>query len=292
MPEEKHRDRWDKLQILLDPVGKAITALVVVWFGFFGNRVLQEDQKRRAFVELMSRREEADNNLRKDMFGKVIDQFVAPNKTELEARILNLELLAYNFHESIDLGPLLKRVYAESLTDKRATRRERKRLQKLAQDIVLRQVDALQEASCIKTGDVHFEELNKSQVMTGVIQFSCPKTQELPAKWFNVDVMTNPATTDLRTQTEVEVVLSVRPSEKAADQERRLEFAVSPFDFPLIDNVRLENRSRVSVAMTRVDDGGVTLSLVYFPGSRTSVKDKPFNDEIMRTLEEAAPIRR
>ena len=128
--------------------------------------------------------------------------------------------------------------------------------------------------------------------MTGVIRFACEQTKELPAKWFNVDVMTNPTTTDLRTQTEVEVVLSVRPSEKAADQERRLEFAVSPFDFPLIDNVRLENRSRVSVAMTRVDDGGVTLSLVYFPGSRTSVKDKPFNDEILRTLEDATPIRR
>ena len=259
---------------------------MVVWLGFYGNSVLQEDQKRRAYVELMSRREEADNNLRKDMFGKVIDQFVGPGKTDLKPRILNLELLAYNFHESIDLGPLLKQVYTESITDPQATRKERRRLQKLAQDIVLREVDALQETSCIGKGVVYFEDLERDQVKTNVIRFGCQATSELPAKWFNVDVMTNPATTDLRTQTEVEVVLSVRPSEQAQDQERRLEFAVSPFDFPLIDNVRLENRSRVSVVMTRVDDGGVTLTLVYFPGSRSSVKDKPFNDEVLRTLEE------
>jgi hypothetical protein len=99
--------------------------------------------------------------------------------------------------------------------------------------------------------------------------------------------MTNPETTDLRTQTEVEAVLSIRPREDAQDQEKRIEFTISPFDFPLIDNVRLENRSRVSIVMTRVDDGGVTLTLVYFPGSRTSVKDKPFNDEVIKTLEEA-----
>ncbi|MBL8176818.1 MAG: hypothetical protein JNK48_19230, partial [Bryobacterales bacterium] len=53
-----------------------------------------------------------------------------------------------------------------------------------------------------------------------------------------------------------------------------------------IDNVRLEDRSRVSVVMTRLDEGGVTLSLVYFPGSRTSLKDKPFHDEVLRTLED------
>ena len=34
----------------------------------------------------------------------------------------------------------------------------------------------------------------------------------------------------------------------------------------MIDNVRLgEGGGRVSMVMTRVDDGGVTLALVYFP---------------------------
>src|SRR6476661_958241 len=116
MPESKQRDWWDKLQILLDPLGKLFTAVLVVYLGYMGNSFLQEDQKRRAYVELLSRREEADGNLRKDMFGKVIDQFVAQDKKKgaLENRILNLELLAYNFHESIDLGPLLKQVYEQS----------------------------------------------------------------------------------------------------------------------------------------------------------------------------------
>jgi hypothetical protein len=55
----------------------------------------------------------------------------------------------------------------------------------------------------------------------------------------------------------------------------------------MIDNVRLGNGGgRVSIVMTRVDDGGVTLALVYFPDSRTSLKDKPFHDEVLKALEQ------
>ena len=72
-------------------------------------------------------------------------------------------------------------------------------------------------------------------------------------------------------------------------KEEQFEFTVSPFDFPLIDNVRLGGGGgRVSVVMTRVDDGGVTLALVYFPDSRTSLRDKPFSDEVLKTLESAS----
>jgi len=286
MPDApKPRDTWDKVQVLLDPIGKILTALLVVALGYFGNRALENDQKRRAYVELMSTREQADNNLRKDMFSKVIDQFIGQKAAGLEPRILNLELLAYNFHESIDLGPLLKQVYAESLATN-ATQTQRKRLQRLAQDIVSREVDTLQETACVLKTDINFEELQQTQVMPHVIRGTCPLTPELHSKWFNVDVMTNPQTTDLKLQTEVDVVLSIRTAAEAEEQEKEVQFAVSPFDFPLIDNTRLDNRSRVSLVMTRVDDGGVTLTLVYFPGSRSSVKDRPYQDEVIQSLSE------
>lgn len=61
---------------------------------------------------------------------------------------------------------------------------------------------------------------------------------------------------------------------------------VSPFDFPMIDNVRLGDGGRVSMVMTRVDDGGISLALVYFPDTRTSLKDRPFHDEVLRALEQ------
>jgi hypothetical protein len=288
--DTKPRDYWDKLEILLDPIGKILTAVLVVLLGYYGNRALQQDQKRRAFVELLSQREQADGNLRKDMFSKVIDQFVAPTGSTLENRILNLELLAYNFHESIDLGPLLKQVYVQSWTDAQATSRQRKRLQNLAQEIVSRELVALTEAGCAKEAQVDFDQLEKTLVQPNFIRLEdCAARQGLPAKRFRADVMTNPQSTDLRKQTEVDVVLSVlSPSanRNSSGKQERFEFTVSPFDFPMIDNVRLGDGGRVSMVMTRVDDGGISLALVYFPDTRTSLKDRPFHDEVLRALEQ------
>jgi hypothetical protein len=307
MADIKPRDRWDKLAILLDPLGKILTAMVVVFLGYFGNKALEADQRRRAYVELLSRREEADNNLRKDMFAKVIDQFVTPGNKDLESRILNLQLLAYNFHESIDLGPLLKQIYTQSVEDTHATSRQRKRLQNLAQEIVSRELGSLREASCTKEGEVRFDDLESSanQVRPKFLSTVCAERRGLPARRFVADVMSNPQVTSLRQQTEVDVVLRVwsgvsrqrsiplGQGAKASDEpDDRMEFTVSPFDFPMIDNVRLGGAGgRVSIVMSRVDDGGVTLTLVYFPDSRTSLRDKPFQDEVLKALDDASTPR-
>ena len=40
------------------------------------------------------------------MFTSIIDTFLKPQAPSLDVRILNLELLAYNFHESLNLKPL------------------------------------------------------------------------------------------------------------------------------------------------------------------------------------------
>ncbi|MBL8173069.1 MAG: hypothetical protein JNK48_00280, partial [Bryobacterales bacterium] len=205
--EKKPRDRWDKLQILLT----GLMPLALFALGYWGNNALQEDQRRRAYVELLSRREEAESNLRKDMFAKVIEQFVGTGKGDLDTRVLNLELLAYNFHESIDLEPLLKHVYVQAQTDRQATSEQRKRLQRLAQDIAGRELEALRESGCVKEGYVEFDTLEREKQALNVIEVACGAAgSHLPAKWFRVDVTTNPEAADMRKQTEVDVVLSVR----------------------------------------------------------------------------------
>jgi len=156
----------DRLRAVLDVGDKILIPITVCLLGFFGNSILEEDQKRRAFVELLSRREEADSNLRKDMFSKVIDQFVGEKGAKLEARdpgsietrILYLELLVNNFHESIDLGPLLKQVYGE-VAGQSKFKSQRKRLQKLAEDIVARELDSLRGVSCHASAPVDLDPI-------------------------------------------------------------------------------------------------------------------------------------
>lgn len=90
--------------------------------------------------------------------------------------------------------------------------------------------------------------------------------------------------TDTRTQTEMDTHMSVWRDSPSSQPERVTTFSVNPFDFPMIDNVRLPDATRVAVALTRVDDTSAEVTAIYFPGTRTSLKDRPYHDEVMQNL--------
>src|SRR5438093_6036327 len=104
---DKPRDGWDKLAIILQPLGGLLTAVAVTAVGIRGSPVLNRrqalDTNARLYSELMSRREESESSLRKDMFVSIIQSFLKPGSGDLDSKVLNLELLAYNFHESLNL---------------------------------------------------------------------------------------------------------------------------------------------------------------------------------------------
>ncbi len=88
----------------------AVATLTVTFLTLFTNCMIQSSQRKelkaRLYTELMTRREEAESGLRKDMFKSIITSFLEPDAASLEGKVLNLELLAYNFHGSLDLKPL------------------------------------------------------------------------------------------------------------------------------------------------------------------------------------------
>src|SRR5512140_2146759 len=127
MEEEEHkRDAWDKVAMILQAGGGLLTAVTVALIGFIGSNYLKDRESAdtasrekmqaneanvRIYTELMSKREEAESALRKDMFVSIIQSFLRPGSASLDERVLNLELLSYNFHESLNLKPLF--VYLE-----------------------------------------------------------------------------------------------------------------------------------------------------------------------------------
>src|SRR5262245_36665112 len=107
----------------------------------------------------MGKREEADTSLRKDMFNSAIKTFAESNPQTLDREVLDLELLAYNFHESIDLGPLFKDVYRRVEEDDASGKKGGKygdRLERLAKDVIDRQLTTLEPQGKLDA-DVYFE---------------------------------------------------------------------------------------------------------------------------------------
>jgi hypothetical protein len=108
------------------------------------------EQKTRLYAELMSKREEADSALRKDMFGKVFDKFFTDRREDPREQVLKLEVLARNFHDALDLSPLFKEVQRQIRTAPTITSEDRghfeARLVRLARDIGSKQALALEQS--------------------------------------------------------------------------------------------------------------------------------------------------
>jgi hypothetical protein len=139
MPDPE-KTGWDKAAIILQPVGGLLTALAVAFVGILGSNYLDkkqaqeaaatqkseaQDAKLKLYTELMSRREQSDTALREDMFKSIVGTFLTPSTAKLEQKVLSLELLAYNFHESLELAPLFKHVRREVVESKDPQKQER-----------------------------------------------------------------------------------------------------------------------------------------------------------------------
>jgi hypothetical protein len=63
------------------------------------------------------------------------------------------------------------------------------------------------------------------------------------------------------------------------------EFTIDYFQFPMIDNTRLSNDMRCAVVMRDFDyPNFIEVDILYFPGSHSSLKERPYYDEVVKKL--------
>lgn len=272
--EGKTRDRWDKIDILLKPVGGLLTGIALAIVGYFTTDVLEKQQaaetNRRLYAEIMSSREKADSDLRKEMFNAIISAFLNPESATLEEKVLALELLAYNFHDVIDLSPLFKHV-ARSIETFTGDNRDdlRDQLERVAREVIDKQLAALGDAGMLIPLSLSFEEVDNG-------------TQSFNEHLF-------PIRSDLSTEDDEKRYIFIEALHQFPETQEiklRLESGSPGNRFnPEIDNTRLSHSQRIAVALTRWTDYGAELALVYFPGSRASLKEKPYYDEVIEQLQ-------
>jgi hypothetical protein len=282
------RDTWGKVQILLQPMGGLLTALAIAAFGFFTSSKLDQRQaletNTRLYSELMSKREESESALRKDMFVNIISSFLHAGASDLNSDVLNLELLAYNFHESLNLKPLfldLKRRIAagarkagnpdagaeyQGYTD---------RLERVAREIARKQMIVLEGVG---------QKFDRTVDLTGDPEGTSldPATLTLEARetTLAVDVLAVD-----RENREIRVALNVETPDPELGRETKVaSFAVSYFDFPMIDNIRLAHGQRCAVVLNNFSDQSADLTVVLFPGTYASLKERPYYNEVIENV--------
>jgi hypothetical protein len=292
---EKKRDIWEKAALMFQAGGGIITAVTVAIIGLIGSNYLKEreiadtasrermsatESNVRVYTELMSKREEAESSLRKDMFVSIISSFLKPGNSSLDEKVLNLELLAYNFHESLNLKPLfiyLQKQIGRTSGSDRAEYEER--LVKVAREITHKQMLVLESAGAKADRIVDLGELKKNPGGI-VLDDAVLKIGDMERQFSIVALQADPKTRELKLRLEIRTVVdsTQQPEINTA------EFWVGSFDFPMIDNTRLSNDERCAIVLNAFDSESADITLVFFPGAYASLKEKPYYQEVVANL--------
>jgi hypothetical protein len=291
----RERDPWDKAEIILKPVGGLFTALAVAVLGFWTSSYLRSREGREAqlrerlqtretnarlYSELTSRREESESSLRKDMFKSIIDSFLRSGQATSEQEVLNLELLVYNFHESLNLKPLFRHIQRQ-VKNNPLRSEYLARLNRVADEVTKKQMliigeggtsfDATADLKTLSFRGAGGEEasLAKDLVLDGI------------RRNFKVEVLG----TDRQSEG-LQLRVTVRTAQGSRVETTSTEFWLDYFDFPMIDNTRLPHDQRFAVVLNNFDaaNNSADITLAFFPGKYTGLREKPYYDEVLANL--------
>jgi hypothetical protein len=278
------KDFWDKAAVILHPLGGLLAAMAVAGLGFFGSQFLEkrqaEETRARFYSELISKREDADSALRKDMFMSIIQSFLAPGSTSIEDRTVKLELLAYNFHESLNLKPLFAQLEEDIAKSASPTKREQmERLEKVAKEVTRKEMVVLEGVGRSFERTIDFDDVAANP--GGVALEPAKLTLNGFAREFSIVVKTIDPT-----QKEMQVRLEVKtPREGSTEYDTDdVEFWTGFFDFPMIDHTRLSHDQRCAVIVRNFGKTSARIGLVYFPGAYASLKERPYVQEMTQEL--------
>ena len=295
MEAEKKKDIWDKLGFLLQSGGGLLTAITVAILGFIGSNYLKDRESAdtasrermqanetnvRIYTELMSRREEAESALRKDMFVSMIQSFLTPGSASLDEKVLNLELLSYNFHESLNLKPLFVYIDRKIRASRDPAKKEYlDRLQKVATEIARKQMLVLEGAGTKFDRIIDLDSLKASP--GGMPLEEGTLTLDGMTRHFSIFVQeADKATKELKVRLEIRTSTDTLGNFETSS----VEFWTGFFDFPMIDNTRLGHDQRCAVVLNAFENGSADITLAYFPGSYASLKEKPYYQEVVQNL--------
>jgi hypothetical protein len=358
---DKPKDKWDKVDIVFKALGALMTPVIIAFVAIIGNSIIQNKQdiemRTRLYSELMSKREEAESLLRKDMFRSIIESFLKSQSLSPEEKALNLELLAYNFHESLNLQPLFFHVSSEIISSNTLSDEMKKnlidRLKNISIEIVRKQMLVLESSGKKFYGAIDLDiveeklenmpeeiefpdgleekisydgqlkiltfkgimteeekhkllELSQDRAFSDAVGQLYQRSQKLGLgekirmdptgiereetlilkgieRHFKASIEgVNFNTKELKVKLEITKLKNGKrdPSEDV----NITDFWLGFFDFPMIDNTRLSDDQRCAVILTQFEEPNTKFTVVYFPGSRAGMKDKPYYDEVLDKL--------
>ena len=263
---------------LIELIAKIVTAASALIAGIAIPVVLnyneEKNRQSQLYVQIMSQREQSDSALRERMFNALISSYFGKEvSTDPEKQIMFLNLLTLNFQEFFDAKPLFEDL------DGKLKGESRRKLQKIAREVADRQINMLNKPNQKPVELMLCGEQQDDCQNTGVFSVNGPQRTYR----FNVELL------DVGTSA---VSVRVSPAQEGAQTEsfdfKPIEFEVSYYDTPFMNNTRLVDGSRFAITLKNSDPAAkmAVLKIVIFPDEFMSLRDRPYFDEILARVRE------
>ncbi|HET9693040.1 MAG TPA: hypothetical protein VFP48_01555 [Steroidobacteraceae bacterium] len=286
---------------------------------------------------LRNQREESETNLRSAMFRELVGPLLQ-SETEALAKgeqadlpraqrlALLAELLALNFHEHFELGPLLR--YVDTLPGQ--TDDSRQRLRSTSRRVISRQLAPLLSTAVVIDGtqqNPSFLELSlnsdaseaadkllscalpaaagdgatvaKSPTASSITLECSSTAMGAPLRIVSPDgqdsLQVNVRAVSWAAQTVGIYSVLLGPNNEAQKHTPPIEFTLSPYSFPFSDNTLLPSGNRFGIYLTRIDDIPdvariMRLSFVWFPKDFVPPRERPFDLDVNNPPAAVPPV--
>lgn len=284
--------KW-MLQTLAMPIALVTLPLLYQWKAAENDERNRDDSRRREqaeqqfrlYTDLMSKREESDTAVRRGLFDKLIGTYLAPTPGDLGKRLVALELLSLNFHDSLNLSPLFWELATDIGKSPAGKARDEysEYLDRVASQVKARQASLLEVDGRRQDFDV---DLNH--------QFNGNDAPSFHVKAPRVRDDSNSGSAEPAPREFDVAVVAHDPVHRrlkltiTSPGLKTLAFWLDPYDFPLVNFSRISRDERIAVVLHRYNNRPefMTASLVflYFPSWRSGAKDKPYLDDLIARL--------
>jgi len=297
--------------------------------GLYATNTLKEREiaiaTRNNSQSLRNQREESETNLRSAMFRELVGPLLQSETEQVKAGAnmdlpraqrlaLLAELLALNFHEHFELGPLLR--YVDTLPGQ--TEEARARLRSTSRRVISRQLAPLLSTAVGQEGrSPSFLEISLNsdgtEAADKLLSCAVPGTADTASASLALNCSSTAQGTPLRIaspdgrdhlQVNIRAVswaaqtvgiYSVLLGANGETQAHTppIEFTLSPYSFPFSDNTLLPSGNRFGIYLTRIDDiPGVArvmrLSFVWFPRDFVPPRERPFDLDVHELTQDVA----
>jgi len=271
---------------------------------------------------LRNQREESETNLRSAMFRELVgpllqteaEQMASGDQADLpraQRLALLAELLALNFHEHFELGPLLR--YVDTLPGQ--TEEVRARLRSTSRRVISRQLAPLLSSVgaagnqgrpaflqlSLNSDDVEAVDQLQSCALAGPaaaapsggnvpLTLNCSSSAAgAPLRVVSPDgkdsLQINVRAVNWAAQTVGIYAVVLGPEQETQAHTPPIEFTLSPYSFPFSDNTLLPSGNRFGVYLTRIDvipevARIMQLSFVWFPNDFVPPRERPFDLDV------------